>query len=125
MYGADICLAAAQRGMKSYAISAFCIHNSEQKYILPKEFYQCCRHVKRIWKEYLPIQTTCIRITKYNLPLYRRKLQEAYLRYIARKAIGPKRLKNVQGLLERFKDTGRGLMDCPSTNEPEATRQSP
>jgi hypothetical protein len=101
-YGADICLRAAQRGMKSYVVSAFCIHNTYQALVLPKEFYECCRHIKRVWKTRLPIQTTCIRITRFNFPLYGRKLRELYLRHIRREECGGTRMQNPLLLLERF-----------------------
>ncbi len=39
LYGADICMTAAQRRLNSYAICAPCIHNSEQGEILPSEYY--------------------------------------------------------------------------------------
>lgn len=101
-YGADICLRAAQKGMRSYAISAFCIHNTYQSLVLPKEFYQCCRHIKRVWKDYLPIQTTCVRVTRSNLPVYRRRLQEFYLRHIRHKECGGTRLKDPLPLLKEL-----------------------
>jgi hypothetical protein len=99
LYGADICLRAAQRGMKSYAIPAFCVHNTNQALVLPREFYRCYRHVKRTWKNYLPVQTTCIRITRFDISLYRRRLAELYLQYIRRIAIGGKRVANINDLL--------------------------
>jgi glycosyl transferase family 2 len=101
-YGADICLRAAAKGMRSYAISAFCIHNTHQSLVLPKEFYECCRHIKRVWKSSLPIQTTCIRITKSNFPLYRRKAGEFYLRHIRRKEYGGTRVLNPLPLLQEL-----------------------
>jgi glycosyltransferase involved in cell wall biosynthesis len=101
-YGADICLRAALYGMKSYAISAFCVHNTHQTLVLPKEFYECGRHIKRVWNSYLPIQTTCIRLTKSNLPMYRRRLGEFYLRHIRRKECGGTRLQDPLRLLEEF-----------------------
>jgi hypothetical protein len=101
LYGTDICLRAAAVGMNSYAISAFCIHNTHQSLILPKEFYDCCRHIRRVWKDSLPIQTTCIRITRSNVPIYRRRVQEFHLRYIRRKVVGGTRVQNVQRLLEK------------------------
>jgi len=39
LYGTDICLRAAQRGMRSYVIPAFCVHNASYYPVLPKEFY--------------------------------------------------------------------------------------
>jgi hypothetical protein len=101
-YGTDICLRAAKKGMKSYAISAFCIHNTHQYLVLPKEFYECYGHIKRVWRDSLPIQTTCIRITKLNFPLYSRKLREFYLRHIRRNEIGGRRVENPSCLLDEF-----------------------
>jgi hypothetical protein len=101
-YGTDICLRAASKGMKSYAVSAFCIHNTHQTLVLPKEFYECCRHIKRVWKNYLPIQTTCLRVTRFNFPEYRRKLGEFKLRHIRRQEYGGTRLQDPLPLLERF-----------------------
>jgi GT2 family glycosyltransferase len=98
-YGTDICLRAAKMGLSCYAISAFCIHNTCQPLVLPKEFYECCRYVRRVWKDWLPIQTSCIKITKYNLPIYTRRLRELYLRYIRRKECGGKRASDALGLL--------------------------
>lgn len=105
-YGADICLRAAKRGMKSYAVSTFCIHNTHQPLVLPKEFYQCCRHIKRAWKEYLPIQTTCVRISKYNIPVYSRRLREFYLRRIRHKEFGGTRMQDPLSVLQQF--VGKG-----------------
>jgi hypothetical protein len=102
LYGAGICMSAAARGMKSYAIPAFCIHNTEQTLILPKEFYECCARFKRLWFDNLPIQTTCMRFTKAGIPLYQRRLQEVYLRYVARTEFGARRLNDVQDLLLQF-----------------------
>jgi hypothetical protein len=101
-YGADICLRAAKNGMKSYAISTFCVHNTHQALVLPKEFYACCRHIKQVWKDYLPIQTTCIRITKFNFPLYTRRLKELYLRYVRRKEYGGTRVQDPLSLVKQF-----------------------
>jgi hypothetical protein len=95
MYGTDICLRAAKIGMKSYTIDAFLIHNTHQNLILAKEFYESASHIKRVWKDALPIQTTCIRLTRFNIPLYRRKLHEIYLRYIRRKEFDATRVKDV------------------------------
>ncbi len=101
-YGTDICLRAAERGMKSYAVSAFCIHNTHQTLVLPEEFYECCRYIKQVWKSRLPIQTTCVRITKFNFPLYGRRLRELYLRHIRRREIGGVRTQDPLALLEQF-----------------------
>jgi hypothetical protein len=101
LYGSDICLRAASMGMRSYVISAFCIHNAHHYLVLPKEFYECCRHIKRVWREYLPIQTACARITRFNVPIIERRLREAHLRYIRRKAFVSPRAMDVPRLLDQ------------------------
>lgn len=55
IYGADICMAAVKLGLKNYAISAFCIHNTVFNLVLPKDFYDCYKHLQRTRKEFLPI----------------------------------------------------------------------
>ena len=100
LYGTDLCLRAASTGMTSYAISAFCIHNTHQSLILPKEFYDCCSHIRTVWSKSLPIQTPCIRITRSNVPIYLRRLREFYLRYVRHKQVGGTRVENVRRLFE-------------------------
>ena len=102
LYGTDICLRAAKRGMRSYAISAFSIHNTKQGSVLPGEFYECCRHVKRVWGEYLPIQTTCVRISRFNVSLHLRRLHHAYRKHVRRNVVWAPRAENVQELFERI-----------------------
>lgn len=84
LYGTDICLTAAKMGLRSYAISAFCIHNSRQYFELPSDFYGCYRHVKRMWKDAMPIQTSCIRISRFDQDLWSRRLREIYRRVFYR-----------------------------------------
>ena len=102
LYGADICLRAAMRGMKSYAISAFCVHNTHQSYSLPSEFYECCEYMRRVWRKYLPIQTTCIRITNSNIPIHLRRLRQAYFKYIRHKKSEVTRAKDVTRVFEEL-----------------------
>jgi hypothetical protein len=99
-YGTDICLRAAKRAMKSYAIPGFCIHNTNQTLVLPHEFYECYSHIKRVWKEYLPIQTTCIKITKFNIPAYIRRVRECHLRYVRHTKFGGTRVEDPLALLQ-------------------------
>jgi glycosyltransferase involved in cell wall biosynthesis len=101
-YGTDICLRAAKLGRKSYAVSAFCIHNTHQNLILSDEFYECCRYTKRIWKDALPIQTTCVRITRSGIPVLARRVKEFYLRHIRHKEFGGTRLQDPSPLLREF-----------------------
>jgi len=97
--GSDICLAAARNNLKSYAISAFCIHNNSQYLIFPKEFYESYQYFRRKWKTDLPIQTPCIRVTKTEFPMYARRLREIYLRYIRHKEFDGVRSRDVNALV--------------------------
>jgi len=92
-YGADICMAAKERGMHSYAISALCIHNSQQNLVLPREFYESWKHIRKRWYKLLPIQTTCARISRSNVHFYRRRLHDVYLRNIRHKEVGATRVE--------------------------------
>lgn len=106
LYGTDICLRAATRGMKNYAISALCIHNTYQDFDLPKEFFECCQHVKREWRQFLPIRTTCIRITTSNIPIYLRRCEQLYFKHIRRR---DKRVFRVADVTRLFEEVTRTL----------------
>lgn len=106
LYGTDICLRAATRGMKSYAISVLCIHNTYQDFDLPKEFFECCDYVRREWKHFLPIRTTCIRITTSNIPIYVRRFRQMYFKYIRRR---DKRVFRVADATRLFEEVTRSL----------------
>jgi len=101
MYGVDICMQAAKHGRKSYAIRAFCIHNTTFNLVLGKGFYECYQHIQRTWRESLPIQTTCVRITKSGLPMYERRAREFYLRHVRHKKTGAIRTTDVRQLLDK------------------------
>jgi hypothetical protein len=107
LYGTDICLRAGQAGRTSYAIPAFCIHNTNQGFLLPKEFYECYWHVKQTWKSHLPIQASCIRITKLNLSMYKRRLQELYYRYVRQQKSQGIRANDVPQLIQQVEMTIR------------------
>lgn len=111
LYGTDICLRAAQSGRTNYAIPAFCIHNSSQGFILPKEFYECYWRVRRAWSSQLPIQASCIRITRLNLAMYKRRLYEIYFRYTH-----PQQSKG-----SRVQDVGQLVLEADMTARQEAT----
>ncbi len=73
-------------------------------YVATPLFYESWRYIRRTWKNNLPIQTTCVRITRLNLPIYKKRLQEVYAKYIRRKEVGGKREENVKHLLEKVKE---------------------
>lgn len=105
LYGADICLAASKKGLRSYAISAPCVHNTHRNLVLAKEFYECYRHLKRTWRDFLPIHTTCILVSKSDIPMYVRRLREIHLRYVRRYEVSASRVENVQKLIEKFESS--------------------
>ncbi|MGE5644763.1 MAG: hypothetical protein ACM336_03120 [Acidobacteriota bacterium] len=76
-YGTDICMRAAARGMRSYAIPAFCVHNTVQLLRLPRDFYKSYTYIRRTWKRALPIHTSCIRVSRFSVEMYRRRIKEA------------------------------------------------
>lgn len=101
-YGTDICMRAAAGKMKSYAMSAFCVHNTSQILELPADFYRCYSHVRGVWKDDLPIQTTCIRISRSNIHVYKRKLEDFILSRLRRKVLPVPRSDNPMLILKEL-----------------------
>ena len=60
MYGADICLQAAERGLAVVVVSALCYHNS-RNVGLPKAFFASAETFARKWAHRLPVATACPR----------------------------------------------------------------
>ena len=59
LYGADLCLQAAERGLAVVAIEAPCYHNS--RHIgLPEEFFKSAEVFARKWQHRLPVATPCV-----------------------------------------------------------------
>ena len=71
MYGADICLQAAERGLKCYAIGACCVHNTNGIRLLPRAYWRCYERLRRKWRKRLPVSTPCMPITKWGVPAMR------------------------------------------------------
>lgn len=101
LYGTDICMEASRRGLINYAVGAFCIHNSNEAVYLPDQFYRCYRYLRRKYWNELPIQTSCIRITKGNSEYIMRKLKGFIARIQRRKGRG--RSQNPADLWEKMK----------------------
>ena len=68
LYGADISLEAESRGMKCYAISAHCIHNTNGIGLLPWAYWKCYLRLRRKWSSRLPVSTPCMDITRWGMP---------------------------------------------------------
>jgi len=99
-YGTDICMSARVAGKRCYAISAFSIHNTRYG-PLSDEFYQCYWHARSKWRGYLPIQTTCIRITRSNGEWIARRLKHVLFKMLGRDMSLRPRLDNPQSVLSR------------------------
>lgn len=99
MYGADICLSAREAGLTNFAIPAFCVHNTNQLLALPSEFYRCYRFIKRKWKRYLPIFTSCMTVTRFDGELTRKQLEEIYQRVLHQGCRPVQRVANPRTLL--------------------------
>jgi hypothetical protein len=105
LYGTDICLEARRRGMKSYAISAFCIHNTNGFRMLPLQFWRCYLFMRKKWRSELPIATPCTEITLGCLPMIRFNISRA-----ANIALGRYRGTT------RFADPSRFYLDLASSD---------
>src|SRR6202000_2204493 len=51
----DFCVQAAAKGMKSYAVPGFCIHNANGWDYLPTNFWGCYLYIRKKWKDQLPV----------------------------------------------------------------------
>jgi hypothetical protein len=59
LYGADLCLQAAERGLTVVVIDAYCNHNS-RNIGLPREFFASAEAFARKWHHRLPVATPCV-----------------------------------------------------------------
>jgi len=71
LYGADICLEAKKRSMRSYVLPAFCIHNSNGIRFLPTPFWRSYLYIRRKWWDELPVRSCCTVITKSPFPVFK------------------------------------------------------
>jgi len=59
LYGADICLQAAERGLAVVALGALCHHNS-RSVGLPEAFFPSAEVFAPKWRHRLPVATPCV-----------------------------------------------------------------
>jgi hypothetical protein len=69
LYGADICQQARARGLRSYIVPAFCVHNSNGLSRLPMAFWQSYLYIRQKWWHELPIKTCCTTVTRNGWPM--------------------------------------------------------
>jgi len=82
-YGTDICMTARERGKRCYAISAFSVHNTSYG-TGPAGFFEGYWYIKKKWKKFLPIQTSCIRVTRWNEAVIIHHLKQAFFALLGR-----------------------------------------
>lgn len=106
MYGTDICLEAEHRGMKSYAFSAFGIHNSNGYGMLPWAFWRNFFQVRRKWRAMLPVLAPCAEITTWCIPVLRWNLIQAANLLLGRHKVG-RRIPDPSRLYDELVATGQ------------------
>lgn len=106
MYGTDICLEARRRGMKSYAISALCIHNTNGYWMLPLQFWRCCLFMRKKWRSELPIATSCTVITFWCWFMIRRNILPDAANILMRWHKPAKRVANPAAIYRDLLDRG-------------------
>jgi hypothetical protein len=93
LYGTDICMAARQKMKACYAISAFSVHNTATTSLAP-EFFECYWHIRRRWKQFLPIQASCIRISRWNRDLIVRRIKGTYFSLVGKASQPTRRMED-------------------------------
>lgn len=106
LYGTDICLEARRRGLRSYIIPAFCIHNTAGLDFLPWGFWRAYFFMRRKWWQELPVKTLCTTIGRIPTPLIEHPLRSAYSRYLRRRRMG-KRVPNPAALHQELLRSGQ------------------
>jgi len=106
LYGTDLCMKAHQRGMRSYVIPAFCIHNSNGLTHLPKAFWKSYFYLRRKWWDHLPLHTPCTVITRGYWPVVESVLRDLKCMLLRSSNVGmrcldPHRLYHQVRLLSR------------------------
>ena len=114
LYGADLCLEAERRDLKCYAMSAFCIHNSNMYSMLPWEFWKAYLMLRSKWKSRLPILTPCVLITRSCWPMLHWNMERAVSLLTGRNKPLGKRVENPATLYNEMLRTRvvTALADC-------------
>ena len=98
LFGTDICMEAERRGMKCYAASAFCIHNTNGIKRLPAAFWRAYLYLRCKWQDRLPIRTCCTTITKWGAPAIYQIARDSSRAFLKLPRVGS-RWQNVDNLL--------------------------
>jgi len=81
LYGTDICLESQRMGLRNYAVSNFCIHNSLPVLRLPPEFWRCAEYLQKKWRRELPISTTCVVISTSKAFMRLKRIESWFASY--------------------------------------------
>jgi hypothetical protein len=101
-YGTDICLEARRRGLKSFIIPAFCVHNTEGLRFLPRAYWHAYFYMRRKWWNSLPIKTPCSVLRKLPVPVLEHPVRSFYSHCVKGKQPG-KRVADPANLFERIR----------------------
>jgi hypothetical protein len=82
-YGADICLQSSGRGLRCFAISAYCHHNSIGSNHESPEFKMAAQYMQKKWRRRLPFATTCTIVESRSEVVLRRILIDLRLKPLA------------------------------------------
>ena len=99
MYGVDLCLTARSMGLECYVMPTFCVHNTSQLLVLPPEFFTCYRYIKRKWPQFLPVHTSCIKISRLDGQCIRKKVEALAATLRRRPRTGAPRLEDPRSVL--------------------------
>jgi hypothetical protein len=88
LYGTDICLEARRRGLRSYILPVFCIHNSNGIQRFPAAFWTGYRYLRCKWRDQLPLHTCCTSITRLGWPMVRRRLRDTLYDRFSPRGVG-------------------------------------
>jgi hypothetical protein len=108
LYGVDLCLKARSVGLECHVMPTFCVHNTRQLLVLPPEFFACYRFIKRKWPQYLPVHSSCIRISRFDAHLIRKKFENLARVLRGRSARGAARLEDPRSVLPATDIHARG-----------------
>ena len=117
MYGPDICLEARRRGMRCYAIPAFCVHNNNEYGMLPLDFWRGYLTLRKKWKTRLPVQTTCTKITYWCWPMVRWNLSRAFNLITRRDKPPVRRTADPVSLYRTLAESNQVLQKCESVSQ--------
>ena len=84
LYATDLAMQALDQGFKTYVIDAPVVHNSATKLRLDSEYYECYRYMQQKWQHRLPVPTPVLELTRYGMPIVRRRLGEVKQTLLAR-----------------------------------------